>query len=247
MGFFKKKESNDTVDMERLPVHIAIIMDGNGRWAKKRKLPRPAGHSAGAETFKRTVIYCRDLGIQYLTVYAFSTENWKRPKQEVDVIFGLLNKYVDDLMIKLAGERVKVRFIGDKSYFDEKLQKKMEILENMDVPKASMLVNVAFNYGGRDEIVRAVRQIARQVKEYGLTEEAIDQEMIASNLYTAGIPDPDLVIRTSGEYRLSNFMLWQIAYSELYFDECLWPDYSPENVKKAICYYQNRDRRYGGI
>lgn len=246
MGFFKRKVQHE-IDKERLPAHIAIIMDGNGRWAKKRNLPRSAGHGVGTETFKKTVIYCRDLGIKYMTVYAFSTENWKRPKEEVDVIISLLRKYVDDLMTQLSGERVRVRFIGDLSVFDEDLRNKMEVLEHTDVPDASMLVNVAFNYGGRDEIVHAVKQIAKRVKDNQIEPDDIDQELVSQNLYTAGIPDPDLVIRTSGEIRISNFLLWQIAYSELYFDDVLWPDFSPDNISKAICYFQSCDRRFGGI
>ena len=226
--------------MTRLPRHIAIIMDGNGRWAKKRGLPRKAGHAAGAETFRRTATYCKDIGIQYFTVYAFSTENWKRPKDEVDAIMGLLEKFLREAISDMEKNRVKVKFLGDLAPLSDDLKKLIDETERISEKYAGVQVNLCVNYGGRDEIMRAVNACVREGK-------TVSEEEFSNLLYTDGIPDPDLIIRPSGEYRLSNFLLWQSAYAELYFTDVLWPDFTTEDMDRAIVEYQHRDRRYGGI
>lgn len=231
-----------------LPQHIGIIMDGNGRWAKKRALPRKYGHREGAKTFRRIVEYCDKIGLQYLTVYAFSTENWKRPKDEVDAIMELLEQYVDEAFAhKEENQNVRTRFVGDLSALNPTLQQKLERIQKLGEGRTGLMVDVAFNYGGRNEIAHAARCIAQQVREGKLTPEQITEQTVEQNLYTAGVPDPDLIIRPSGEQRLSNFLIWQSAYSEYVFMDVLWPDFTPEHLEQAIAAFHQRQRRFGGI
>ncbi|MBQ7124526.1 MAG: di-trans,poly-cis-decaprenylcistransferase [Oscillospiraceae bacterium] len=228
-----------------LPEHVGIIMDGNGRWAKKRGLPRNAGHKKGAEVFEKTSRHCRDLGIKYLTVYAFSTENWKRPKEEVDGVMNLMRSYLKS-MKKAANEHIAVRFIGDKTPFDDDLKALMDEAENADVGEVITTVQIALNYGGRDEIVHAVKDIAKDIKEGKLSLDDITEDSISERLYSE-TPEADLIIRPSGEERLSNFLLWESAYSEFVFMDVLWPDFTNEDFDKAIEEYSRRNRRFGGI
>ena len=243
MKLFKSKKTEaGRPDFSRLPRHVAIIMDGNGRWAKKRGLPRTAGHAAGAEVFRKIATYCKDIGIQYFTVYAFSTENWKRPQDEVDAIMKLLEKFLAEALADMEKNRVKVKFLGDLSALSENLQKLIAETEKISEKYDGVQVNLCVNYGGRDELVRGVNSWVKEHPGETLTEDAIGEL-----LYTKGIPDPDLIIRPSGEYRISNFLMWQSAYSEFYFTDILWPDFTTEDMDKAIIAYQSRDRRYGGI
>ena len=235
--FRKKHELPD-----KLPVHIGIIMDGNGRWAKKRGLSRSVGHSAGANTFKSITRYCNKIGIKYLTVYAFSTENWKRPKDEVDAIMKLLKDYLID-SVNFKDENVKVKFIGEMSRLDSELVELIKKSERDSADATGLCLNVALNYGGRDEIVHAVRSMASS-GEIDLTN--LSEEQLSEHLYTAGMPDVDLIIRPSGEYRLSNFLIWQSAYAEYWFTDKLWPDFSEKDIDNAVIAYASRDRRYGG-
>ena len=235
--FRKKHELPD-----KLPVHIGIIMDGNGRWAKKRGLSRSVGHSAGANTFKSITRYCNKIGIKYLTVYAFSTENWTRPKDEVDAIMKLLKDYLID-SVNFKDENVKVKFIGDMSRLDSELVELIKKSERDSADATGLCLNVALNYGGRDEIVHAVRSMASS-GEIDLTN--LSEEQLSEHLYTAGMPDVDLIIRPSGEYRLSNFLIWQSAYAEYWFTDKLWPDFSEKDIDNAVIAYASRDRRYGG-
>lgn len=244
-NFFKKNEHN--VDFDNLPQHIGIIMDGNGRWAKKRGLPRTSGHAAGAKTFEKIVEDAGNIGIKVVTVYAFSTENWNRPKEEVNALMTLLEDYLDNGLERLAGRNVKIHFIGNISVFSDEFQKKICHMEKATDKNSGLLLNVALNYGGRDEITNAVKKICEKVKNGELLPENITEEIIEHNLYTAGQPDPDLIIRPSGEYRLSNFLMWQSAYSEFWFSNRLWPDFSKEDLLTAISDYQNRNRRFGGV
>lgn len=228
-----------------LPEHIGIIMDGNGRWAKKRGLPRNSGHKKGAEVFGKISRRCRDLGIKWLTVYAFSTENWKRPKEEIDGIMNLMRDYLNN-MAEAKNEHVAVRFIGDRTPFDKDLVELMEKAENADVGEVITTVQIALNYGGRDEIVHSVREIAKKVSEGLIFPDDIDENMISENLYSK-TPECDLIIRPSGEERLSNFLLWQSAYSEFVFMDVLWPDFTEEDLQKALEEYSKRNRRFGGV
>jgi len=243
MKLFKsRKKEAGRPDFDRLPRHIAVIMDGNGRWAKKRGLPRTAGHAAGAEVFRKIATYCKDIGIQYFTVYAFSTENWKRPQEEVDAIMKLLEKFLGEALQDMEKNRVKVKFLGDITALSEDLQKLIAETEEISGKYEGVQVNLCVNYGGRDELVRGVNAWIKEHPGCEITEEALD-----GKLYTAGIPEPDLIIRPSGEYRLSNFLMWQSAYSEFYFTDVLWPDFTTRDMDEAIIAYQSRDRRYGGI
>ena len=228
-----------------LPEHIGIIMDGNGRWAKKRGLPRNAGHKKGAEVFENISRCCRDLGIKYLTVYAFSTENWKRPKEEVEGIMNLMRSYLKG-MAKAKNEHIAVRFIGDREPFDEDLLELMEEAENADVGEIITTVQIALNYGGRDELVHSVREIAKKIASGEISPEEISEETISENLYS-GTPECDLIIRPSGEERLSNFLLWESAYSEFVFMDVLWPDFTKSDLEKALEEYSKRNRRFGGV
>lgn len=231
---------------KKLPIHVGIVMDGNGRWAKKRGLPRNFGHRKGAEVFENIAKYCRSLGIPYLTVYAFSTENWRRPKDEVDAIMNLLRDYLDRCF-KDGSENVKLRFIGDREGLASDLQQKIRDIEEKTRDMTAITVCIALNYGGRDEIVRAARQVARRVASGEMIPEEISEETIAANLYAPDIPDPDLIIRPSGEMRSSNFLLWQSAYAEYVFMNVLWPDFTPKHLDEALKIYSGRNRRFGGI
>lgn len=244
--FFGRRNRTE-VDLENLPVHIGIIMDGNGRWAKRRGLPRTAGHAAGAKTFEKIVEYAGNMGIKIVTVYAFSTENWRRPKEEIDMLMSLLEDYLDNGLTRLAGRDVKIHFIGDESAFSEDFQRKLRHMEKATENNGGLLLNVALNYGGRREITLAVRKIAKLCAEGKLSAEDIDENTIENYLDTSGQHDPDLIIRPSGEYRLSNFLMWQSAYSELWFDNVLWPDFSENDLRRAVHDYQRRSRRFGGV
>jgi undecaprenyl diphosphate synthase len=237
MLFGKKKAAPERGEP---PAHIAIIMDGNGRWAKKRGLPRTAGHAAGAETFRRIATYCKDIGVQYLTVYAFSTENWKRPKEEVEAIMGLLDKYLREAIDQMERDRVKMKFFGDVSVLSPELRALIARTDEISTHFEGCQVNICVNYGGRDELMRAARLWSEREFEGG-------EQGLADCLYSAGIPDPDLLIRPGGEQRLSNFLLWQAAYAELYFTDTLWPDFTPAELDAAIAEYNRRSRRFGGI
>ena len=242
----EKKTNSAGERLDRVPRHIAIILDGNGRWAKKRGLPRTAGHAAGAETFRKIALYCRDIGVDYLTVYAFSTENWKRSDDEVGAIMRLLNKYLHEAIDTMERDGMKMRIFGDVTGLSPELQalahRTDEIADRIDGFQA----NICLNYGGRDEIVQAARRYARDLAE-GRAEGELTEEKFGSYLYSAGVPDPDLLIRPGGEQRLSNFLLWQCAYAEFYFTDVLWPDFTPEELDKAIEVFRSRDRRYGGV
>ena len=227
------------------PQHIAIIMDGNGRWAKQRGLPRTAGHAAGAESFRRIANYCRSLGVRYLTVYAFSTENWKRSQEEIAGIMRLLRRYLEEALQDMEKNRVRFRFFGDLSRLSPALQKLCLDAQNRS-SEYDVQVNFCLNYGGRDEIVQAARQFALQVAAGERKPEDLTEDLFEHYLYSAGIPDPELVIRPSGEKRVSNFLLWQSAYSEYVFMNVLWPDFAPEHLDEAIAEYHRRNRRFGG-
>ena len=231
---------------EVLPVHIGIIMDGNGRWAKKRGLPRFAGHKAGADTFKKIARYCNKIGIKYLTVYAFSTENWKRPQKEVEAIIDLLRNYLRDAE-NYKKENIRVRFIGDISVFDQEIRMKIAESQSESKEFTGLNLNIAINYGGKDEIVHAAKLLAKEAAEGALRSDDIDETAFESRLYTAGQPNVDLVIRPSGEYRLSNFMVWQSAYAEFVFMTVLWPDFTEKHLNEALREYANRSRRFGGL
>jgi len=223
-------------------------MDGNGRWAAKRALPRSAGHAAGAETFRRVATYCKEIGIEYLTTYAFSTENWKRPPDEVKTIMELLEKYLQEALLKMERDKVKMRFFGDVSILSPQLRALIEKTEQLSRSFEGVQVNICVNYGGRDEILRAANNYAADVAQGNLPVGGqLSEQVFSGYMFSSGIPDPDLIIRPSGEMRLSNFLLWQSAYSELYFTDTLWPDFDERELDRAILTYQNRDRRYGGV
>lgn len=229
-----------------LPQHIGLIMDGNGRWAKKRGLPRQAGHKVGASTFQKIVRYCNKIGIRYLTVYAFSTENWKRPPQEVEAIMNLLRSFLKDAKNHRA-ENVRTRFIGDRSVLAPDLQELMADCEKESASFTGLTLNVAVNYGGRDEIVHAAKQFAKDAAAGNTSPDALDEALFSSYLYTKDQPDIDLIIRPSGEMRLSNFLLWQAAYAEYVFMDVLWPDFNEKYLEQALSEYANRNRRFGGV
>ena len=239
----KKKQA---VDMARLPAHIAFIMDGNGRWAKQRFLSRNLGHNEGAKVLKRMVRICGDMGVKHLTFYAFSTENWARPKEEVDTLMGLLLDFLINYEREMEGKDIRIRVIGDVKVLSQEIQNQVKIVHDATCNNKSLEVNVAINYGSRDEILAAARALARKAVDGELKPDEIDAAAFGAELYTVGTPDPDLFIRTSGEQRLSNFLLWQSAYAELYFTPVLWPDFSDAELYKAIIDYQERDRRFGG-
>ncbi len=231
-----KEEIRDVVRNSGLR-HVAYIMDGNGRWATARSLPRELGHSAGAKNFKEIVRYSRNIGIRYVTVYAFSTENWKRPEREVAAIMKLLDEYIDEAALE---DEIEFLFIGDRESVDPRIAERMASLEELTVGRP-FRVNIAFNYGGRDEIVHAANRAFSQ----GKTE--ITEEDVSENLYTSDCPDPDLIVRTGAEYRISNFLMWQSAYSELYFSDKMWPEFKPEDVDAAVIEFSKRKRRFGGV
>ena len=229
-----------------LPNHIAIIMDGNRRWAKQRNLDSRLGHKKGAEALENIVKYCNKIGIKYLTVYAFSTENWKRSKEEVGALMLLLQHYLDDFSKRADTDNIRIKMLGDREGLSAGLLKSLDNAIERTKDNTGVTFNVAFNYGGRDEIVKAVRKIAEKFKENELGIEDINEELISNNLYTEGMPDPDLMIRTSGEIRLSNFLPWQLVYSEFYFTEKLWPDFTNTDLDEAIKEYNRRNRKFGG-
>ena len=241
MGLFSKKVSHKAgqVDKSRLPRHIAIIMDGNGRWAKKRGLPRTAGHKVGAETFRKIALQCKALGVEYLTVYAFSTENWKRPAEEVSTLMSLLKKYMQEAIDTMERDKMKLRFFGDLSALSPELQDLARRANAVADRVEGFQANLCINYGGRDEILHAAKLCAAAGEE--MTEENLEK-----HLYSAGIPDPELIIRPGGELRLSNFLLWQCAYSEFYFCDTLWPDFTAEEFGNLCEQFSHRKRRFGG-
>ena len=247
MNFFtgKNKDSGTNISELRIPAHVAIIMDGNGRWAKKRGMPRTFGHTQGARVAETILEDASDLGIRYLTLYAFSTEKWSRPDAEVNALMNLLRKYMQSSLEKCARNNVRVRVIGERSVLAKDLQESIEVLERATASNTGIGFQIAINYGGRDEIVRAIK---RACGEGLLTDPAaITEDMINGHLDTAGIPDPDLLIRTCGEQRISNFLLWQLAYSEFYFTDKAWPEFDKAELEKAIEAYNHRERRYGGL
>ena len=230
-----------------VPKHVAIIMDGNGRWAKKRNMPRKYGHVQGAKTVEQIIEDGYNMGIEYITIYAFSTENWKRSEDEVSALMKLLQNYLIDCIERSTRNNMRVRVIGDKSGLSASIVKKINELEEITKDATGLKFTIAINYGGRDEIRRAVRTIAEKAVEHQLQLDDITEELINDHLDTAGLPDPDLLIRTSGEKRLSNYLPWQLAYTEFYFTDVLWPDFTKEDLLTAIRYYNGRERRCGGV
>ena len=229
-----------------VPTHIAIVMDGNGRWAKKRGLPRQAGHKVGAEAFRTIANYAKSIGLKYLTVYAFSTENWKRSEEEVDAIMELLERYLREAIADMDKNRVRFCFFGDLTRLSPELQEEARIAVERSKKYEGVQVNFCLNYGGRAEVVRAARQFARDCADGKCRPEDLTEERFSDLMYSAGVPDPELVIRPGGELRTSNFLLWQSAYSEYYFTDVLWPDFGPEELEKAIAAFNRRNRRFGG-
>lgn len=244
--FFQEESGSYELNPDKMPRHIAIIMDGNGRWAAKRSLPRKLGHKAGAEALENIIYAAKDMGLEHLTVYAFSTENWKRSEEEVGAIMDLLRMYLKKYFKKFLKDDVRMDVIGDITRLDKDIQESILEIEEISKEKTGLFVHIALNYGGRDELRRAVGKIAEDVAAGKLNPADITEDVISNALDTAGTPDPELMIRTSGEERISNFLLWQIAYSEFYFSEALWPDFDKKELEKAIYYYQNRERRFGG-
>lgn len=244
---FQKKSTSIQMDMTQLPQHIAIVMDGNGRWATSRRKPRSAGHVVGAENFRTIATYCKEIGIDYLTVYAFSTENWKRSGEEVEAIMGLLKKYLLESLERMEKEQVKMEFFGDLSPLSPDLQELCQHTREVSKKYSGCQVNICLNYGGRDEILRGVKAYTQDCLDGNATIDQLNEETFGNYLFSKGIPDPDLVIRPSGEYRLSNFLLWQCAYSEFYFTDILWPDFNKEELNRAIADFQGRSRRFGGV
>ena len=230
-----------------LPTHIAMIMDGNGRWAKKRLLPRTAGHKVGLDTFVEMVDACSDLGIPYMTVYAFSTENWKRPKEEVDAIMGLLGKYLREAIDTMKKENIRLAFFGDLSPLSEELRDLCRESSAVSQTNDGFQANICLNYGGRDELVRAAKKFAMDCVEGKADPNHLTEDAFSDYLWSKGIPDPDLIIRPSGEIRISNFLLWQSAYAEFYFTNVLWPDFDRAELDRALIDFQSRSRRFGGV
>lgn len=252
LGFFKfrknKIENNEIkIDRNNIPKHIAIIMDGNGRWAKEKKLPRTMGHRAGVETIRRIIKESHVIGIKYLTLYAFSTENWKRPKDEVGALMKLLVEYLRNEIEELNSNGVVIKILGDTTKLTSECQKEIKDAIELTKNNKGVVVNIAFNYGGRDEILRAVKDVSKDVKKGMLDIDNITDDIFERYLYTKGTPDPDFIIRPSGEKRISNFLLWQCAYSEFWYSNVNWPDFKEKDLHKAIYDYQNRDRRFGGV
>ena len=245
-AFFKKKKIVLT-DPESLPVHIAMIMDGNGRWARRRGLPRSAGHKAGAEKLRNVTEWCGDLGIKYLTVYAFSTENWSRPSDEVAVLMELLIEFLAKYDPEMASQGVRLRVLGDLESLPENIKEALDEAVKRSVNRNRMQLIIAFNYGGRREIAHAAKVISVMTAKGDINPDEVDEKLISDHLYLPDVPDPDIIIRPSGELRLSNFLLWESAYSELWFSDVLWPDFSKEHLRMALEDYIHRDRRYGGV
>ena len=247
MFFKRKKTVHESIDPIRIPLHIGVIMDGNGRWAKKRHLPRSAGHRAGADTFEKIVKYSDSLGIKAITAYAFSTENWNRPKEEVDNLMALLYDYLQMAEEKFAGKNIRLRVIGDRSALSDKINKAIDHAIEITENNTGIILNMALNYGGRDEIVRATKMAIADVQSGKLSIEDINEDYMTAHMYTADCPPVDLIIRPSGEQRLSNFLLWQSAYAELWYSDINWPDFSEKDLDRAILDYQKRDRRFGKV
>lgn len=247
MFFFKKKPNITELDMSNIPKHIGVIMDGNGRWAKRRGLPRSAGHKRGADILENICDCCNALGVRVLTVYAFSTENWSRPQKEIDALMDLLYDYLMQVEEKFRGRDMKLKISGDISPLSDKIKKAIAHAEDVTSSGKRMILNIALNYGGRDEIVRAARKIADEAANGSLKVSDLTEQSFAGYLDTAGLPEVDLIIRPSGEKRLSNFMLWQAAYAEFWYSDICWPDFTEADMKQAILDYQNRDRRFGGV
>ena len=248
MAIFTKKTNNKAEEKNlAVPAHVAIIMDGNGRWAKKRGLPRTAGHKAGAEAFRTIANYAKSIGLRYLTVYAFSTENWKRDREEVDAIMDLLERYLREAIRDMDKNRVRFCFFGDLSRLSPALQAEAAEAVERSKQYEGVQVNFCLNYGGRDEILRAARAFAAKCAAGEARPEELSEEAFSGLLYSAGVPDPDLIIRPSGELRTSNFLLWQSAYAEYYFTDTLWPDFGPEDLDQAIAAFNRRSRRFGGV
>lgn len=241
-----KKSEVDITGM-KIPNHVAIILDGNGRWAKKRLMPRNYGHKKGAQTVEQICEDAWNMGIKYLTVYAFSTENWKRPQSEVDTLMKLLRDYLKNCIERSNSNNMRVRVIGDKTGLNDDLREKICELEEMTKKNTGLNFTIAINYGSRDEMIRAIRTMAADVKEGKISPEDIDEKLYEGYLDTCDIPDPDLLIRTSGEQRLSNYLLWQLAYTEFYFTDVLWPDFTKNDLEEAIVAYNSRDRRFGKV
>lgn len=242
--------SNNLLQFDVLPEHIAFIMDGNGRWAKQRGLPRSEGHKQGAKTFRRITEYCADIGIKYVTFYAFSTENWNRPKEEVQALMKLFKEYLleaDDRERENDIRQSRIRFIGEREGIPKDLLKLIDTAERKSKKYNKITVNIALNYGGRAEITHAVKAIAEKVQRGEMSLSDITEQTVSDNIYTAGQPDPDIIVRPSGEYRLSNFLQWQSAYSEFWYSDILWPDFTEENVNDIIRDFQKRNRRFGGV
>lgn len=233
------------IDQNNLPVHIAIIMDGNGRWAKQHAMGRIRGHKKGAQAVRTTVTACREIGIQYLTLFAFSSENWGRPNEEINALMSLLNDYLDKEASTLQKQEIRLTTIGDADRLYLPVKEKLQEVKKLTEQNCKMVLNLALSYGSRDEITLAVKKMISENREGKLGLDDIDNNTIGRYLYTNNIPDPDLLIRTSGEYRMSNFLLWQMAYTELYFTDVLWPDFKKEDLLKAIAVYQQRERRFG--
>ena len=235
------------INLDKVPAHIAIIMDGNGRWAKSRFMPRTYGHKVGVETIRKVVKECSRLGVKYLTLYAFSTENWKRPKDEVSALMGLLVKYLRNELEELHKNNVKILTIGDISKLPQVCIEELDFAKEKTKDNRGLVMSLALNYGGRNDLVNAVKNISQEVVDGKISVDDIGDDLISSHLSTKESPDPDLVVRTSGEQRLSNFLLWELAYSEFYFADVHWPDFDEKELQKAIFAYQSRDRRFGGI
>ena len=248
--FFRKNElveKNDKQELKKIPTHVAIIMDGNGRWAKKRNMPRIKGHYEGMQTVKKITKYASKLGVEYLTLYAFSTENWERPKEEVSYLMDLPEKMFSSFMPELMENNVKVEVIGVVEKLPENTRKAVNDAIEQTKNNTGLKLIFALNYGSKDEMLRAIKQITKDVQDNKYSIDEISEEHVSQNLFTSNTPDPDLLIRTSGEQRISNFLLWQIAYSEFLFTKVAWPDFTEEEFYKALLEYQSRDRRFGGL
>lgn len=243
----RERELFETIDFERIPFHVAIIMDGNGRWAKKRGLPRIAGHRAGVNSLKETIRIADELGVKFLSLYTFSTENWKRPSREVKFLMKLPEEYLSKELEELCAKNVCIKLMGEAVGLPEHTRRAVEEAEIKTENNTGLTVNFAMNYGSRDEIIRAVKKISRLVSEGSLNEEDINEDTISAFLYSRGQPDPDLLIRPSGELRLSNFLLWQLAYTEFWFTNTYWPDFKKEHFLQAVVDFQKRSRRFGGL
>ncbi len=246
MGLFSKRQPSKP-EITVVPAHLGIIMDGNGRWAKKRGLPRQAGHVTGAKVFRTIAKHCEKRGIGTVTFYTFSTENWKRPAEEVDAIMNLLREYLKESLADFAAENIRTRFIGERSVLAPDIQELMAEAEETTAHKTGMVLNIAINYGGRAELTAAARRIAQEVKAGTLQPDDVDEACLANRLYTAGQPEVDMILRPSGEYRLSNFLIWQCAYAEYVFDDILWPDFTTKDLDRALAAYAGRHRRFGGV